>query len=101
MSRTSLVQACWHAEAAGDAYPVSLFQGENGTAPLEAERQACMQCLFADVVGFAAANRIFGVAHNFDFEPIGEYIPTVENSASGAASHNSPYGTFLITFAPT
>lgn len=63
----------WRAGAAGDAYPASLFAGENGAARLEAERQAYMQRLFADTVGFAAAKtirRIFGLAHNIDFELI-------------------------------
>jgi 5-methylthioribose kinase len=63
----------WRAGAAGDAYPVSLFAGEQGAARLEAERQAYMQRLFADAVGFAAAKtirRIFGLAHNIDFELI-------------------------------
>ena len=63
----------WRAGAAGDAYPASLFAGETGAARLEAERQACMQRLFADAVGFAAAKtirRIFGLAHNIDFELI-------------------------------
>lgn len=63
----------WRAGAAGDAYPVSLFAGENGAASLEAERQAYMQRLFADTIGFAAAKtirRIFGLAHNIDFELI-------------------------------
>lgn len=63
----------WRAGAAGDAYPVALFAGEKGAARLEAERQAYMQRLFADTVGFAAAKtirRIFGLAHNIDFELI-------------------------------
>jgi 5-methylthioribose kinase len=63
----------WRAGAAGDAYPPSLFAGEKGAARLEAERQAYMQRLFADTVGFAAAKtirRIFGLAHNIDFELI-------------------------------
>jgi 5-methylthioribose kinase len=63
----------WRAGAVGDAYPVSLFGGETGAARLEAERQAYMQRLFADTVGFAAAKivrRIFGLAHNIDFELI-------------------------------
>jgi len=63
----------WRGSAAGDAYPVSLFGGEKGTVRLEAERQAYMQRLFADTVGFAAAKiirRIFGLAHNIDFELI-------------------------------
>ncbi|UQD69152.1 S-methyl-5-thioribose kinase [Bradyrhizobium japonicum] len=63
----------WRAGATGDAYPVTLFAGERGAARLEAERQAYMQRLFADTVGFAAAKtirRIFGLAHNIDFELI-------------------------------
>ncbi|NUR10837.1 MAG: S-methyl-5-thioribose kinase [Mesorhizobium sp.] len=63
----------WRARGAGDAYPVSLFAGEQGAAHLEAERQAYIQRLFADTVGFAAAKtirRIFGLAHNIDFELI-------------------------------
>ncbi|MHB0768082.1 S-methyl-5-thioribose kinase [Bradyrhizobium sp. 5.13L] len=63
----------WRSGAAGDAYPVSLFAGEQGAARLEAERHAYMQRLFADTVGFAAAKiirRIFGLAHNIDFELI-------------------------------
>lgn len=63
----------WRAEAAGDAYPLSLFAGDKGAARLETERQAYMQRLFTDAVGFAAAKiirRIFGLAHNIDFELI-------------------------------
>ncbi|MCA1410195.1 S-methyl-5-thioribose kinase [Bradyrhizobium sp. NBAIM20] len=63
----------WRAGGTGDAYPVSLFAGEQGAARLEAERQSHMQRLFADTVGFAAAKiirRIFGLAHNIDFELI-------------------------------
>lgn len=63
----------WRAGASGDAYPLSLFVGDKGAARLEVERQAYMQRLFADTVGFAAAKtirRIFGLAHNIDFELI-------------------------------
>jgi 5-methylthioribose kinase len=63
----------WRTEAGGDAYPASLFAGEKGAARLEAERQAYLQRLFTDTVGFAAAKtirRIFGLAHNIDFELI-------------------------------
>jgi 5-methylthioribose kinase len=61
----------WRMEAAGDAYPARLFAGEKGVARLETERQAYMARLFGDTVGFAAAKiirRIFGLAHNIDFE---------------------------------
>ena len=47
--------------------------GEAGAARLEAERQAYMERLFGDTVGFAAAKivrRILGLAHNIDFELI-------------------------------
>jgi 5-methylthioribose kinase len=63
----------WRTDARGDAYPATLFAGETGSARLEAERQAYMQRLFADTVGFAGAKinrRIFGLAHNIDFELI-------------------------------
>ncbi|MBR0715756.1 S-methyl-5-thioribose kinase [Bradyrhizobium liaoningense] len=63
----------WRAGAAGDGYPAPLFAGDKGCARLETERQAYMQRLFADTVGFAAAKiirRIFGLAHNIDFELI-------------------------------
>ncbi|SCB36532.1 5'-methylthioribose kinase [Bradyrhizobium yuanmingense] len=63
----------WRAGGTGDAYPVSLFAGEQGAARLEAERKSYVQRLFADAVGFAAAKiirRIFGLAHNIDFELI-------------------------------
>ncbi|BAM89421.1 putative S-methyl-5-thioribose kinase [Bradyrhizobium oligotrophicum S58] len=65
--------ALWRGEAAGDAYPVSLFPGEPGAARLEIERQAYMARLFQDAVGFTAAKiirRILGLAHNIDFELI-------------------------------
>jgi 5-methylthioribose kinase len=63
--------ALWRNEAKGDAYPAVLFAGEAGAARLEAERQAYMERLFGDTVGFAAAKivrRILGLAHNIDFE---------------------------------
>jgi 5-methylthioribose kinase len=63
----------WRTDASGDAYPAALFAGEKGAMRLEAERQAYMQRLFTDMVGFAAAKtirRIFGLAHNIDFELI-------------------------------
>ena len=61
----------WRNNATGDAYPPSLFQGEAGEARLEAERQAYMDRLWNDTVGFAAAKmirRILGLAHNIDLE---------------------------------
>jgi len=63
----------WRTQAKGDAYPATLFAGEAGAARLEDERQAYMERLFGDTVGFAAAKiirRILGLAHNIDFELI-------------------------------
>ena len=63
----------WRTDARGDAYPVTLFGGGKGGARLEAERLAYMRRLFGDAVGFAGAKinrRIFGLAHNIDFELI-------------------------------
>ncbi|WFU20253.1 S-methyl-5-thioribose kinase [Bradyrhizobium sp. CB3481] len=65
--------ALWRGEAKGDAYPVTLFEGEAGAARLEAERQRYMERLFQETVGFSAAKiirRILGLAHNIDFELI-------------------------------
>ena len=65
--------ALWRAGANGDAYPAVLFAGPAGETRLEAERQAYMDKLFSDAVGFAAAKiirRILGLAHNLDFESI-------------------------------
>ncbi len=61
----------WRAGANGDAYPAPLFSGRAGAARLDAERQAYMDRLFHDAVGFSAAKiirRILGLAHNIDFE---------------------------------
>src|SRR5712672_1405621 len=45
----------WRTEAHGDAYPAALFAGKAGAACLEAERQAYMDRLFRDTLGFSAA----------------------------------------------
>ena len=63
--------ALWRDNPTGDAYPASLFQSAQGEARLEAERQAYMERLWTDTVGFAAAKmirRILGLAHNIDLE---------------------------------
>jgi 5-methylthioribose kinase len=63
----------WRTEANGDAYPATLFEADAGAARLEAERQAYMERLFQNTVGFSAAKiirRILGLAHNIDFELI-------------------------------
>ena len=63
----------WRENPSGDAYPASLFQGISGEQQLEAERQAYMDRLWVDTVGFAAAKmirRVLGLAHNIDLEKI-------------------------------
>lgn len=63
--------ALWAAHGAGDAYPAALFEAD--PARLAAEREAYMDRLFADTLGFAAAKmirRILGLAHNIDLELI-------------------------------
>ncbi len=65
----------WRDEANGDAYPATIFSGVAGASRLEAERQAYIDTLFQDTVGFSAAKiirRILGLAHNIDFEWIEE-----------------------------
>lgn len=61
----------WRDNATGDAYPLDLFQGPLGVIRLEAERQAFMDRLFQDTLGFCAAKmirRVLGLAHNIDLE---------------------------------
>jgi len=61
----------WRENPTGDAYPAILFAGPEGEARLEVERQAYMDRLWQDTVGFAAAKmirRILGLAHNIDLE---------------------------------
>lgn len=63
--------AHWRANPTGDAYPADLFEGPLGAVRLEAERQAFMDRLFQDAIGFAAAKmirRVLGLAHNIDLE---------------------------------
>lgn len=67
--------ALWRDNPTGDAYPKSLFAGEAGESRLEQERQAYMDRLWTDTVGFAAAKitrRILGLAHNIDLEWIAD-----------------------------
>ncbi len=63
--------AHWEANGTGDGYPAPLFQDSAGQAGLAAEREAYMDRLFQDTLGFAAAKmnrRILGLAHNIDLE---------------------------------
>ncbi len=64
--------ALWRSDAAaGDAYPRPLFEGAEGEAALEEERQAYMARLYRQTLGFTGAElirRTLGLAHNIDFE---------------------------------
>ena len=63
--------AHWRATDGGDGYPAALFADAPGALALEAEREAHMDRLFQDTLGFAAAKmirRILGLAHNIDLE---------------------------------
>ena len=63
--------ALWEAGGAGDGYLAALFRDPSGTAVLAREREAFMDRLFRDTLGFAAAKmirRILGLAHNIDLE---------------------------------
>jgi len=70
-----LFLAQWRGGATGDAYPGAHFTDPDGIRVLEAERQAYMDRLFADSLGFAGAKitrRILGIAHNIDLEEIAD-----------------------------
>ena len=65
----------WRTQAGGDAYPLSLFAAQVDRYAFEAERQAYMDALFADMIGFAACKmirRLFGFAHVADFDSIAD-----------------------------
>jgi 5-methylthioribose kinase len=63
----------WEKHPTGDAYPKSLFESPASAKRLSSERNAYMQRLWSDTVGFAGAKitrRILGLAHNIDLELI-------------------------------
>ncbi|WP_114392137.1 S-methyl-5-thioribose kinase [Oleisolibacter albus] len=67
--------ARWRGGGTGDAYPAALFVDSTGTQALEAERQAYLDRVFADALGFAGAKitrRILGISHNMDLESIAD-----------------------------
>ena len=67
--------ALWEQGGRGDAYPSSMFAHAADAAPLRAAREAFLDRIFADAVGYAAVKairRILGFAHNADFERIAD-----------------------------
>lgn len=64
-------RAEWDLHPTGVAYPAVLFSDAEGALRLAGEKEAYLDRLFADAIGFAAAKmirRIVGLAHNIDLE---------------------------------
>jgi 5-methylthioribose kinase len=67
--------ALWAGHAKGDAWPAAMFRAPGDLAALDSARDAFLNSLFADMLGFAACKmirRILGFAHVIDFERIQE-----------------------------
>jgi 5-methylthioribose kinase len=67
--------ALWTDHAKGDACPIAMFSAPGDAAVLEAARNAYLDSLFADMLGFAACKmirRILGFAHVIDFDRIAD-----------------------------
>lgn len=67
--------ALWETSARGDAYPATMFANPSDAAVLAARREAFLDGVFADAVGYAAVKtirRVLGFAHNIDFEWIAD-----------------------------
>ncbi|MGD9536408.1 MAG: S-methyl-5-thioribose kinase [Alphaproteobacteria bacterium] len=67
--------ALWREAPAGDGYPVVLFESSASARRLDAEREAWMDRLYQDTLGFVGTEmirRIVGLAHNIDFEWIAD-----------------------------
>jgi 5-methylthioribose kinase len=65
--------ALWNDDAKGDAFPTAMFSTPEDTAALQSARNAFLDSLFADMLGFGACKmirRILGFAHVADFECI-------------------------------
>jgi 5-methylthioribose kinase len=65
--------ALWREHGRGDAFPASMFAAAEDAAALEAARQAFVDSLFKDMLGFGACKmirRIVGFAHVIDFDTI-------------------------------
>ncbi|CAN5140569.1 S-methyl-5-thioribose kinase [soil metagenome] len=63
--------ALWREHPTGDAFPPSLFADAAGAGALARAREAYMDALFADTLGFAGAKmirRVLGLAHNIDLD---------------------------------
>ncbi|HTX25180.1 MAG TPA: S-methyl-5-thioribose kinase [Steroidobacteraceae bacterium] len=80
--------ALWDEHARGDAFPAALFTTAEDRAALGAARQAFMDSLFADMLGFGACKmirRILGFAHVIDFDRIPDAALRADCEASALA----------------
>lgn len=65
----------WETSARGDAYPATMFANPADKAALAARREAFLDGIFADAIGYAGVKtirRILGFAHNIDFDWIAD-----------------------------
>ncbi|MDB6084064.1 MAG: mtnK [Gammaproteobacteria bacterium] len=65
--------ALWAEHAEGDAFPAAMFRAPEDAAALRCAKNAFVDSLFADMLGFGACKmirRILGFAHVIDFERI-------------------------------
>jgi 5-methylthioribose kinase len=65
----------WSLHGKGDAFPASMFALPGDAAILASARNAFLDSLFADMLGFAACKmirRILGFAHVIDFDSISD-----------------------------
>lgn len=65
----------WRTRSGGDAWPKDMFGQPSDRPAFEAAQQRYLGELFTDMIGFAGAKtvrRIFGFAHNADFEQIAD-----------------------------
>ena len=80
--------ALWAEHAQGDAWPAAMFTAREDAAALDSERQAFLDALFADMLGFAACKmirRILGFAHVIDFEHIQDPTQRADCEANALA----------------
>src|ERR1700686_3276255 len=80
--------ALWSEAAKGDAFPAAMFSGPGDIATLQSARNAFLDSLFADMLGFGACKmirRILGFAHVIDFESIQNATLRADCEASALA----------------
>ncbi len=80
--------ALWAEAPRGDAYPKAMFGEPGDEDSLQDAREAFMNALFADMLGFAACKmirRILGFAHVLDLDGIGDERLRAQCEASALA----------------